>query len=207
MSTEQRDVTIIDTGVANTASVSAAFERLGCAVTLTTDPVEAGRADLLVLPGVGRFAAGMSFLRDSMLDTIITDRVERDEPLLAVCLGLQLLAISSEESPGVPGLGIIDRPVTRFPAAARTPQHGWNLVTPEPDSDIDPGYAYYSNSYRIESVPTGWSGAMSDHAGLFLACAERGRTTACQFHPELSGRWGASLIEQWINRCQEAAPC
>jgi glutamine amidotransferase len=79
------------------------------------------------------------------------------------------------------------------------PQLGWNEVVPEPDCRLlRPGFAYYANSYRLESVPAGWSGALSDHGGSFVGALERGSVLACQFHPELSSRWGADLIESWL---------
>ena len=192
----ETQVVIIDTGIANTASVSAAFERLGCAVTLTHDAALVRDASLVVLPGVGSFGAGM---RSHGLDGVVIERVQQNRPLLGICLGLQLLCVSSEESPGIEGLGVINADVTRFPASVRTPQHGWNRV--------GDGYAYFSNTYRIESIPPEWSGELSEHGGPFLACLRRGTTLACQFHPELSGAWGANLLSNWIETAKEASPC
>ena len=195
----ETQVVIIDTGIANTASVSAAFERLGCAVTLTHDAALVRDAALVVLPGVGSFGAGMRALRAHGLDGVVIERVQQNRPLLGICLGLQLLCVSSEESPGIKGLGVINADVTRFPAPVRTPQHGWNRV--------GDGYAYFSNTYRIESIPPEWSGELSEHGGPFVACLCRGTTLACQFHPELSGAWGAKLLSNWIETAKEAAPC
>lgn len=195
----ETQVVIIDTGIANTASVSAAFERLGCAVTLTHDAALVRDALLVVLPGVGSFGAGMRALRSHGLDGVVIERVQQNRPLLGICLGLQLLYVSSEESPGIEGLGVINADVTRFPASVRTPQHGWNRV--------GDGYAYFSNTYRIESIPPEWSGELSEHGGPFLACLRRGTTLACQFHPELSGAWGANLLSNWIETAKEASPC
>lgn len=193
------DITIIDTGIANTASVTAAFERLGCDVTLTHDPSRIAEAPLVVLPGVGSFGAGMRALRANQLDRVIIDRVANNRPLLGICLGLQMLCDASEESPGIEGLGIINAMVTRFPDSVRTPQHGWNSV--------DDGYAYYSNTYRIESIPDGWSGKTSTHGSPFVAYLQRGTTLACQFHPELSGSWGTGLLRTWIELSKEAVAC
>ncbi len=192
-------VTIIDTGIANTASVTAAFERLGCTVSLTHDARRVAESPLVVLPGVGSFGAGMRVLRANALDQVIIDRVSDDRPLLGICLGLQLLCDASEESPGIEGLGVINAMVTRFPSAVRTPQHGWNRV--------GDGYAYYSNTYRIETIPRGWEGQTSTHGSPFVAYLRRGTTLACQFHPELSGAWGANLLRSWIENAKEATPC
>lgn len=203
MSSALLPVTIIDTGIANTASVSAAFERSGCTVTLTHDAALVRDASLVVLPGVGSFGAGMRALRTHGLDGVVIERVQQNRPLLGICLGLQLLCVSSEESPGIEGLGVINTDVTRFPASVRTPQHGWNRVG---DAD-ETAYAYFSNTYRIESIPPGWSGELSEHGGPFVACLRRGTTLACQFHPELSGAWGAKLLSNWIETAKEASPC
>jgi imidazole glycerol phosphate synthase glutamine amidotransferase subunit len=192
-------VTIIDTGIANTASVSAAFERLGCEVTLSHDPGLIEDASLVVLPGVGSFGAGMRALRSHQLDQVIIDRVQSNRPLLGICLGLQLLCDASEESPGIEGLGIINTMVTRFADDVRTPQHGWNRV--------GEGYAYYSNTYRIETIPEGWDGETSTHGSPFVAYLRRGTTLACQYHPELSGAWGADLMRGWIENAKEVAAC
>ena len=195
----ETQVVIVNTGIANTASVSAAFERLGCVVTLTCDPEIVRDAPLVVLPGVGSFGAGMRGLRAHCLNGVVIQRVQENRPLLGICLGLQLLCASSEESLGIEGLGLINADVTRFPASVRTPQHGWNHV--------GEGYAYFSNTYRIESIPPEWSGELSKHGGPFVAYLRRGTTLACQFHPELSGTWGASLLKNWIEKAKEASPC
>ncbi|MDF1810423.1 MAG: imidazole glycerol phosphate synthase subunit HisH [Phycisphaerales bacterium] len=192
-------ITIIDTGVANTASVSSCFKRLGCSVTLTHDAELVRDAPLVVLPGVGSFGAGMRALRSHGLDEVVIERVQQNNPLLGICLGLQLLCLSSEESPRTMGLGLINTDVTRFPSKVRTPQHGWNRV--------DDGYAYFSNTYRIESIPQGWSGKLSEHGGPFVAYLRSGTTLACQFHPELSGAWGANILKRWIESSKEVTQC
>jgi glutamine amidotransferase len=192
-------VTIVETGVANTASVVAALTRLGCACDITRDADRIAAAALLVLPGVGCFAAGMESLERAGLADVLQERVARDRPTLAVCLGLQLLCERSEESPGVAGLGIIRTRVGRFAPEARTPQFGWNTVEPtEACGLVEPGYAYFANSFRLTEAPTGWVASWADHAGPFVAALERGQTLACQFHPELSGPWGAALLRRWL---------
>lgn len=202
-----RDVVVVSTGVANTASMAAAFRRCGASVDITDDPARIADAAFVVLPGVGSFAAGMERLRARGLGDAIVERVRAERPLLAVCLGLQLLCVSSEESPGVEGLGVIDARVTRFPAPARTPQFGWNRVDAGAGCRlITIGHAYFANSYRVERQPEGWSSATSVHGGSFVAALERGSVLACQFHPELSGAWGAGLLRRWLS-FEEACAC
>ena len=193
------DVFIIETGVANIASMIVAFERLGAQPRLTDDAAHVADGDFVVLPGVGAFGAGIERLEQLGMRDVLVERVEAGKPLLAVCLGLQLLCQTSEESPGVSGPGIIPAQVTRFAEDVRTPQFGWNEVAAQPGCRyLRSGYAYFANSYRLEDIPDGWHGATSDHGGPFVAAVERGRTLACQFHPELSGSWGAELLARWL---------
>lgn len=202
------EAVIIDTGVANLASVIASLRRCDLDVIVSTDLKTVERADFVVLPGVGAFAAGMDRLHRTGLADPIQDRIRSGGATLAICLGMQLLCRSSEESPGVEGLGIIDATVGSFPAGTRRPQFGWNRVTPASGSSLlTGGYAYYANSYRLSTAPEGWAIATSEHGGRFVAAMERGRVLACQFHPELSGEWGQSILRSWFTRCEEGAPC
>jgi len=204
-----RLVSVISTGVANEASVCAALRRCGAAPELTGDPAAAREAQVVVLPGVGSFEAGMSRLRERGLGGALVDRVRAGRPLLAICLGMQMLCRSSEEAPGVPGLGVIDAEARRFTAGTRTPHFGWNRVETDHDSVCvrGAGHAYFAHSYRVASAPAGWRAATADHGGLFVAALERGGVLACQFHPELSGAWGVGLIGRWLERAEEAAAC
>jgi len=198
----QPEITIVNTGIANTASVVAAFGRLGVACEITDDAASIRRAGVLVLPGVGSFGAGMQRLTTCGLVGPLRERIESVRPTLAVCLGLQLLGAQSEESPGVTGLGVIDRSATHFPESVRTPQFGWNKVEPSEGFGLaSTGYAYFANSYRLTECPEGWSPAWSEHGGPFIAAMRRGNLLACQFHPELSGLWGLGLLSAWLNSC------
>lgn len=194
-------VAIVDTGVANIASLIAAFERLGYEAELTRDSEHIESAPYLTLPGVGAFAAGMKTLREAGLVDVLRERFEQGRPSLAVCLGMQLLARKSEESPGVDGLGVVDVDVNRFADEVRVPQFGWNEVEASADCDLlSDGYAYFANSYCIMDRPEGWAVATSEYGGPFVAAMERGAVLACQFHPEISGPWGLSLLESWLER-------
>jgi imidazole glycerol-phosphate synthase subunit HisH len=201
-------VAVVETGIANVASVCAGLARCGLEPRLTRDPAEVARAPLAVLPGVGAFGAGMASLRAAGLVGPLVDRVESGRPLLAVCLGMQLLCEGSEESPGEAGLGVAEGRATRFPGGVRVPQMGWNLVRPEPGCALlTEGYAYFANSYRLTEAPAGWLSARAEHGGAFVGAMERGAVLACQFHPELSGPWGLGLISRWAARALEASPC
>lgn len=214
-------VTIIATGIANTASVEAAFARLGAVVEHTKDAAIVERAQAVVLPGVGSFGAGVDMLRRLELVDVLRERIAYGRATLAVCLGLQLLCRASEESPGREGLGVIEEVVREFPAMVSVPQFGWNRICAGEGSRlIEDGYAYFANSYRIVSLEerstrgegvsrplagargsgacSKWVCATTDHAGPFVSAIERGAVLGCQFHPEISGSWGQALLGRWL---------
>ena len=211
MSTPQAplQVWVIETGVANIASMMAALRRLGVQAALTQDPELCAQAQAVILPGVGAFGAGMQRLRALGMDRALRARFEADRPTLCVCLGLQLLTLASQESPGEQGLGLVDAQVVRFRSdRVLVPQLGWNHVQPRPECALlTPGYAYFANSYHIEAPPEGWRVAMSEHGEPFCAAMERGAWLACQFHPELSGAWGLALMGRWLDLARERSSC
>ncbi|HSL19708.1 MAG TPA: imidazole glycerol phosphate synthase subunit HisH [Methylomirabilota bacterium] len=200
------EVVLVRTGTANLASVAAALGRAGCAVRLTESGDDLASAERLVLPGVGAFGAVAERLDALGLREPLAERLRAGRPTLAVCLGLQLLAEASDESPGAHGLGVIKATVTALPEGVRRPQLGWNRVAAGPGCRLlTDGVAYFANSYKLDAVPDGWSGAVTDHGGPFVAALERGAVLACQFHPELSGPWGQALVERWLAAAGEVA--
>ncbi|MGK0520599.1 MAG: imidazole glycerol phosphate synthase glutamine amidotransferase subunit [Planctomycetota bacterium] len=202
-----RDVCIVPTGTANVASVCAAFERLGARPQLCSDPAQIARAERVVLPGVGAFAAAASRLDQLGLRQVLRDRVQAERPTLAICLGMQLFCADSDESPQASGLAVVKQSITRFAPGLRVPQVGWNRVLPIGSTLLQPGYAYFVHSYRLAEMPDGWNGAMTDYGGQFVSALERGAVLACQFHPEISGEYGQALLERWLQRSDEVAPC
>ncbi len=193
------DLVIVPTGTANMASVLAAFRRLSSDPVVASDIATVAGAGRLVVPGVGSFGAAMDAIDRSGLRETVAERIIEGRPTLAVCVGMQLLAASSDESTGATGLGVVPGRVRRFGQEVRVPQMGWNMVEPDPQCRmLTPGWAYFANSYRLDTVPDGWSAALSDHSGSFVAGLERGDVLACQFHPELSGAWGAALLSRWL---------
>jgi imidazole glycerol phosphate synthase glutamine amidotransferase subunit len=193
------EVVVVPTGTANLASVLVGLERAGASPRVSRDPREVSEAERVVLPGVGTLAAAAEQIRRAELEQPLADRVRRRRPLLAICLGLQLLCDESEESPGFEGLGVVPGRVTRFPGGVRVPQLGWNRIEPDPGCELlEAGYVYFANSYRLERAPEGFAAATSDYGGPFVAALEQGPVLACQFHPELSGELGLRLIERWL---------
>ena len=193
-------VHIINTGVANIRSLQAAFDRLDQGWQLTDDPNEIADAKLVVLPGVGAFAAATKKLDEFELRAPLIERIRADRATLCICLGMQLLCGASEESPGAAGLGIVDERVRRFGADVYVPQLGWNTVKPQGEErPFESGEAYFANSFRLVDPPEGWGHAATDYGGKFVSSIWRGRVLACQFHPELSGDWGQRILKNWIS--------
>ena len=182
MSSSRSWLLVVPTGAANLAAVFAAFRRIGTEPVLSSDPDRIRAAKRVVLPGVGAFGPARVALAESGADEALLDRTNADESTL-------------REIPDI-GPGVAER----FDASVRVPQMGWNRVeTAQTQGFLRSGDAYFANSFRL-SVPggaDGWTFATADHGGAFLAAAERGRTLVCQFHPELSGPYGASLLQRW----------
>ena len=197
------DVGIVPTGVANLEAVLSAFRRLGRTPRILDSTTEIDEAAYVVLPGVGSFADGMAELRRRGWEEALRRRVAALRPTLGICLGLQLLCESSDEAPGTPGLGSVPGRVVRLSGDCRVPQLGWNRIrVPGRAAFLRSGIVYFANSYRLEGVPPGWTGAIGRHGTRFVAGFERGGVLACQFHPELSGVIGMGLLNRWL----EAAP-
>jgi len=193
------EIAVVDTGVANLASIANAFGRLGERVTLTGDPAVVRRAARLVVPGVGAFGTAAAELKTRGLDLALRDSFARGTPLLAVCLCLQLLCDGSDEAPGVPGLGIVRGTCRRLPVGVRVPHLGWNRVVANPEARfVRTAEAAFANSYALSEGPPGWHAAWTTHGAPFVAAIERGDTLACQFHPELSGAYGGEVLARWL---------
>lgn len=205
-------ITVVDTRAANLASVRAALERLGCEVRTTTEAAEVRAAEAVVLPGVGAFGPAMERLRERGLDAALRERlIDGSRATLAICLGMQLLLEGSEESPGVRGLGIVAGVARRYGGDGReirVPQMGWNQVRAMDERWAWPtqtGDVYFANSYRLaweSGVAAGWSVLAGEYGGQFVAAMARGNVLACQFHPELSGRFGRDLLAVWLERAR-----
>lgn len=199
------DVTIVPTGLANLASVVAALRRLDVETRLATSPEDIIGAGAVVMPGVGAFGAAVERIDAAGWREPLAARVLAGRATLAICLGMQLLFEESEENPGVAGLGVVPGAVTRLPDDVTVPQLGWNRVAVDAESRfVAPGWAYFANSYRIQSAPEGWNATTADYGGTIVSTIERGNVLACQFHPELSGEWGSALLQRWLDATQRS---
>ncbi|MAC20813.1 MAG: imidazole glycerol phosphate synthase subunit HisH [Phycisphaerae bacterium] len=206
-----RSVGIVDTGIANVESILMAFRRIGVEATRVRSALEITDVPGLVLPGVGRFGSGMAALERDGLVEAIRSRVSNGQATLAICLGLQLLAEGSDESPGVRGIGVIGSTIRRLPPGPVRPHLGWNRVEPDPVGGstgvIDSGAAYFANGFALTEVPPGWRAAWTSDGGRFVAAIERGGIVACQFHPEISGSFGRDLLSRWVTLVGRETPC
>jgi len=192
------EVLILPTGTANLASVEAAFKKLGATTARAVDPDIIEKSSHVVLPGVGTFGATMTGLEKAGFAGPIARRIKAGKATLSMCVGLQVLFETSEESPDAKGLGVIEGQVGRFPADVSVPQFGWNRIEAEAACRyLVSGYAYFANSFRVQEAP-GCKAATADHGDRFIAAFEYGDVVACQFHPELSGAFGLTLMRRWL---------
>ncbi|MBP9837383.1 MAG: imidazole glycerol phosphate synthase subunit HisH [Proteobacteria bacterium] len=195
-----KEVGIIKTGVANIASIEAAFERLGAKTKLIHNPAEINEAEQLILPGVGTFGACLEYLETSGVKPELIKYIANKGKLLAICCGFQVLFNLSEESPGVKGLAILNAEVKKFPATVKTPQFGWNEVKANSNcKNISTGYAYFANSYAVSIEVDCSAIATANYGSEFVAGFELDNITALQFHPELSGDYGENILRSWLN--------
>ena len=194
-------VAVLDYGIGNLRSAQKALQRVGADARLTADPDVIGRADGVVLPGVGAFGACARALRDAGLDALARKAVEGDVPFLGICIGMQLLYEGSEEDPGEAGLGVLPGTVRRLPDGVKRPQMQWNELSvpgdPAPFAGLErPLWVYFVHSYAADPGPD--VVATCDYGGPVVAAVERGRLWAAQFHPEKSGVAGLGLLGNFV---------
>jgi glutamine amidotransferase len=199
-------IAIIDYGMGNLRSVQKGFERVGATATVTRDAQEIGRADGVVLPGVGAFGACMDNLREYGLVDVVRRAVEGGTPFLGICLGMQLLFEESEEFGPVQGLGLLPGRVVRFAQRDdpdfRIPHMGWNQIRARQDvpvlRGIDDGSAvYFVHSYYVEPKDPAVIATTTDYGGEFVSAVARDNVFACQFHPEKSQRVGLTMLRNF----------
>ncbi|MDR2202049.1 MAG: imidazole glycerol phosphate synthase subunit HisH [Clostridiales bacterium] len=200
-------VAIADYGAGNITSVENILRAVGAEYVLAGSPRDFARAAGIILPGVGAFGAAAASLRASGLFGALRAAAADGVPFLGICLGLQLLFESSEESPGAEGLGLIGGRVIRLAAAGKKIPHiGWTSIDIAKRGRIlssvkDGEFFYFVHSYGAQSTERGAVAATADYGGVFDACVERGNIFGCQFHPEKSGAAGRKIIVNFLDMC------
>ncbi|BFO09269.1 imidazole glycerol phosphate synthase subunit HisH [Serratia rubidaea] len=193
------NVVILDTGCANLSSVNYAVRRLGYQPAVSRDPEIVLRADKLFLPGVGTAKAAMEQLAQRELIELVKACTQ---PVLGICLGMQLLADSSEENGGINTLGVIDAQVKQMDAGGLPlPHMGWNQVSALAGSHLfrgidDGAYFYFVHSYAMPICPN--TIAQANYGAPFTAAVQKDNFFGVQFHPERSGAAGAQLMKNFL---------
>lgn len=196
-------IAVVDYATGNLRSVADALRRAGAEFTLTADPALLGRADKVILPGVGEASSAMAKLRERGLDTVIPTLTR---PVLGICIGMQLMCLSSEEG-GAQCMGIFPARVRRLPCEApdgsrlKIPHVGWNTIaalrTPLFEGMDEDTYVYYVHSFAAETCEA--TAAVTRYGRPFSAALARGNFFGTQFHPEKSGAAGARIIRNFLN--------
>lgn len=199
-------IAIIDYDAGNIKSVEKALMYLGEEVCITRDREIILNADGVILPGVGAFGDAMEKLRNYGLVDVIKECVNKNIPFLGICLGLQLMFESSEEAPGVEGLGLLKGEIIHLPeeSGLKIPHIGWNnLHFPNKgrlfDGIKEDAYVYFVHSYYLKAREPEIVTATTEYGCLVHASIEKGNVFACQFHPEKSSEVGLKMISNFVN--------
>ena len=197
-------IAIIDYDAGNMKSVEKAFQYLNKDAVITRDRKAIMEADRVVLPGVGAFGDAMARLHSYGLVETIQDVVKAGKPFLGICLGLQLLFESSEETPGIQGLGLLPGEIVRIPASEglKIPHMGWNSIEIKEGSRLFEGihnqsYMYFVHSYYLKAKHPEDVAAMTWYSTQIHAAVEHDNIFACQFHPEKSSELGLKILKNF----------
>jgi imidazole glycerol-phosphate synthase subunit HisH len=195
-------IAVIDYKAGNLASVKRALDHLKVEAIVTDDPKIVSRANKLILPGVGHFAATTQLSR-SGLHEAVREQIAAGEPFLGICVGMQWMLVGSSEAPEVPGLGAISAKCERFESnGLKVPHVGWNQITKVHDSRLLEGvesgsFVYYSHSYC--APVTADTVAITEYCGSYSAAIEKDNLFGVQFHPEKSGPVGLRLLKNFCD--------
>ncbi len=199
-------IAIIDYDAGNLKSVEKALQYIGQDVVVTSDPDTIYKADKVILPGVGAFGDCMDKLHKGKLVKVIKDYVASGKPFLGICLGLQLLFESSEETKGVEGLSILKGKILKIPECEglKIPHMGWNSIEIKEGSKLFKGiegnpYVYFVHSYYLSAKDENDVAATTFYGTKIHASVEHNNVFACQFHPEKSGAIGLKILENFAN--------
>ena len=197
-------IAIIDYDAGNLRSVEKALASLGEETVITRNFKEILNADKVILPGVGSFGDAMAQLKKYELDKVVHEVAKKKTPFLGICLGLQLLFESSEETPGVEGLHLLDGHILRIPEeeGLKIPHIGWNsLEFPNKgrlfEGIAEQSYVYFVHSYYLKAAEESIVTATTEYGTHIHASAEKENIFACQFHPEKSSTVGLQILKNF----------
>ena len=193
-------IAVVDSGVANLASVMAALQRLGADAIVTSNADALAAADRVIFPGVGAAAAAMARLTETGLSAVLRNLTQ---PVLGICLGMQLLFSGSDESGGVASLGVFDGIVRRLPAGPHitVPHMGWNTLKIDSAHPLlagveDGAFVYFVHSYA--AAVGEHTLASCEHGTRFSAVVGQNNFFGCQFQPERSGAVGGKILQNFL---------
>lgn len=194
---------IVDYGMGNIKSVVNAFKSLGADIRVSQNSGDLSRATAIVLPGVGAFGRCIENLIGYGLDNFVKAWIRANRPYLGICLGMQILFDSSEEAPGVQGLGLIKGRALRFPGDLKVPHMGWNSINFDSELKIyhgirDGEFFYFVHSYYCQPDEA-VAATTTDYGIRFTSSIRKGNVFACQFHPEKSQGAGLSVLKNFID--------
>ena len=199
-------IAVIDYDAGNIRSVEHALAALGLPAVLTRDPDVIRKADKVILPGVGAFGDAMEKLNAYGLTGVIKEVVAAGKPFLGICLGMQLLFDSGEESPGAKGLSLLPGRILRIPEGEglKIPHIGWNDLAFPKKSRLFEGipegsYVYFVHSYYLKADRIEDVAATTQYGVTIHAAVEQGNVFGCQFHPEKSGDVGLAILRNFGN--------
>ncbi len=204
-------ITLLDYGAGNVRSVVNSIGKLGHDVRMVRSAEDISSADKLVFPGVGSFGSMMRILEARGYVAPLRDYLESDRPFLGICLGMQALLESSEENPGVRGLGLFKGAVRRFDIDLAVPHIGWNGIAPEQPSILFKGLTgdekfYFVHSFYVDPEDDDVVLTRTDYGQRFASALQRGNVIGTQFHPEKSGPVGLRVLENFIENREPAMP-
>lgn len=198
-------IAIVDYDAGNIKSVEKALQFLGQEPVVTRDKETLLQAEKVIVPGVGAFGDAMGKMHQYGLVEVLREIAAKGTPLLGICLGLQLFFESSEETPGVEGLGLLPGKIVRIPdkEGFKIPHMGWNSIKINPASRLLKGieegaYVYFVHSYYLQAENEADVAATTDYVVNIHAAAEHENIFATQFHPEKSGEIGLRILKNFI---------